>query len=330
MNDDLGRRGARVRRTRTYLSTVLPIGLLALSLAPYLVAWDRLPEPLAGHWSLSGRPDAFMPRLVALGITLIMVLVASGVAAKLVRRRNAGQGELAAPVAASLFIGTLGSMFSLVTVRANLDATSWLSAGGVGPATVLGVLAVAALVGAWAFRRARDLESPESTPVPGWTPAARRLKPGESAAWSGTARSRWAPVGAAVGIAGAAAALAFGRVPMAGLLLTVALVFVPFTAVWVTAGPAGVRVAYGPFLWPVSRVRMDLISSASSVEVRPAQWGGWGYRGSLKLFGKAAVVLRAGEGLRLDLRNGRVFLVTVDGAGGAAGVINEQLVPGRR
>ena len=42
------------------------------------------------------------------------------------------------------------------------------------------------------------------------------------------------------------------------------------------------------------------------------EWGGWGYRGSLALVKKAAIVLRAGPGLRLDLLNGRTFVVTID------------------
>ncbi len=51
---------------------------------------------------------------------------------------------------------------------------------------------------------------------------------------------------------------------------------------------------------------------ASVIDVRPMQWGGWGYRGSLKLMRKAAVVHRAGPGIRLDLTDGRVFVVTLD------------------
>jgi hypothetical protein len=58
------------------------------------------------------------------------------------------------------------------------------------------------------------------------------------------------------------------------------------------------------------------------IEVRPVQWGGWGYRGSVRVFKKAAVVLRKGPGLRLRLRNGAQFAVTVPGAEPAAALLN--------
>jgi hypothetical protein len=40
--------------------------------------------------------------------------------------------------------------------------------------------------------------------------------------------------------------------------------------------------------------------------------GGWGYRGSLKLFRRAAVVTRLGEALQVDLTGARRFCVSVD------------------
>ena len=85
------------------------------------------------------------------------------------------------------------------------------------------------------------------------------------------------------------------------------------------------RVAYGWLRWPSTRIGIDAIRQATAIDVRPSAWGGWGYRGSLRLNRRAAVVVRAGEGLRLDLRGGRVFLVTVDGAVNAAGLLNDTL-----
>ena len=42
------------------------------------------------------------------------------------------------------------------------------------------------------------------------------------------------------------------------------------------------------------------------------QTGGWGYRGSLRLFKRAALVTRRGEALELTLTRKRRFIVTVD------------------
>ena len=56
---------------------------------------------------------------------------------------------------------------------------------------------------------------------------------------------------------------------------------------------------------------------------RPCRCGrggpaGWGYRGSLRLFGRAAVVVRRGERLELSLMGEQSFVVTVDGSATAA------------
>jgi hypothetical protein len=63
------------------------------------------------------------------------------------------------------------------------------------------------------------------------------------------------------------------------------------------------------------------IASGRAIDLRPRDWGGWGYRGSLRLAGRAGWVLRAGEALELTLTDGRRFAVTVDGAAGAAEVL---------
>jgi len=42
------------------------------------------------------------------------------------------------------------------------------------------------------------------------------------------------------------------------------------------------------------------------------QMGGWGYRGSLRVLRRAALVTRRGEALDLSLSKGRRFIVTVD------------------
>jgi len=108
-------------------------------------------------------------------------------------------------------------------------------------------------------------------------------------------------------------------------LLVVGVVNQAFTSVRVSVDATGMRVAYGWLRWPSTRIGIDAIRQATAIDVRPSAWGGWGYRGSLRLNRRAAVVVRAGEGLRLDLRGGRVFLVTVDGAVNAAGLLNDTL-----
>ena len=76
------------------------------------------------------------------------------------------------------------------------------------------------------------------------------------------------------------------------------------------AEPLTVR--YGFLGWPRTSVPLHRIATARAIEIRPTEWGGWGYRGNLALMNRAAVVLRAGPGLRLDLHDGKVFVVTID------------------
>lgn len=103
-------------------------------------------------------------------------------------------------------------------------------------------------------------------------------------------------------------------------------------AVWllasvrVTTSASGVKVAYGPLRWPVTRIPLRRVTHAEAVEVVPT---GWGYRGSLRLFGRAAVIVRKGEGLELSLTGGKSFVVTVDGAVTAAALLNDELARAR-
>jgi hypothetical protein len=61
---------------------------------------------------------------------------------------------------------------------------------------------------------------------------------------------------------------------------------------------------------------------APSGRVDPMTWGGWGYRWVPTRHATAAVVRRV-PGLRLDRTDGRVFVVTVDDADRAAGLVND-------
>ena len=82
---------------------------------------------------------------------------------------------------------------------------------------------------------------------------------------------------------------------------------------------------YGMLPWPRTSIDVVEIESASAIDVRPMEWGGWGYRGTLTLMKQAAVVLRAGPGIRLDLTDGRVFVVTVDNPEPAVALLNAEV-----
>ncbi len=81
------------------------------------------------------------------------------------------------------------------------------------------------------------------------------------------------------------------------------------------------RIRFGPG-WPVRRIPWSRVISVEYLYVHPLQWGGWGYR-ILPLRRAQAIVLRAGDGLRLELSNGQALIVTVDGAKRALDVIRK-------
>ena len=108
-----------------------------------------------------------------------------------------------------------------------------------------------------------------------------------------------------------------------GLVLVVALapLILAFRRLDVTVSAAGVTIAYGLNGWPRQHIH---ISDIVGVGVERVGWrssGGLGYRGSLRLFKQARVLVRHGECLRLDMVRGRRLWVSVDDAEGAVAVL---------
>ena len=64
------------------------------------------------------------------------------------------------------------------------------------------------------------------------------------------------------------------------------------------------------------------VVGAHAIELDAIAHGGWGYRGSRKLFGKASIVVRSGPAVQLDLRGGHQLFITVDDAATAARLLN--------
>ena len=129
---------------------------------------------------------------------------------------------------------------------------------------------------------------------------------------------------------GLAAALLAGRGALAGTvaarwdaavpLLAAGVLMLGFTAVRVTVAARGVTVGYGPLGLRLTRIPLRKIASAAAVERTGFSFG---YRGGLLVFGAAAVAVRRGPALRLALRDGKTFLVTVDDAATGAALLND-------
>jgi hypothetical protein len=144
------------------------------------------------------------------------------------------------------------------------------------------------------------------------------------AAWTGRARlAWWIPlVLIAIGVVLVTTARSLiGALPVALLLL----VYLAFGWIRVSVDARGLRIRYGLLPRPVTSVPLGDIRRAERIDLAPLQWGGWGYRGSRKAFGRAAVVLRSGDAIKLQLTDGSEFAVTVDHAAAGAALLADLL-----
>ena len=106
------------------------------------------------------------------------------------------------------------------------------------------------------------------------------------------------------------------QVPLPAVVaVVVSVVVVQFRRITVTVDKTHLRTAFGSPGWVRVRIPLADIERLEYVpDLRPVRYGGWGYRGSLRLLKKAAVILRRGPGVIFALRGDRRYIVTVDDA----------------
>jgi hypothetical protein len=303
---------------------VVPVAIVTTAVVPWLLAWSDLPNPVATHWGATGRPDDSTSPLAAVALgavpTALAALVLAGSILGAPRPAGGGAGparpRLMATAAMAAALGGLFAVLSAATVVANAGEPTWRDAdlrlGLVLPVATIG-MAVPALLASWALIPAGHAGTVGRAAARGGS---------ERVAWAETCHARW-PVLPAGALAVVAAVVAATEGLWLGAYLALAaLAVLAVGTVHVTAGVRGVR-AVPPTTWPGVRIPLDRIASARAIDLHPMRWGGWGYRGSLRFTGRAAWVLRAGPALELTLVDGRVFAVTIDGAGEAAAVVTE-------
>ena len=145
-------------------------------------------------------------------------------------------------------------------------------------------------------------------------------------AWEGEARGpALVATGAVEAIAGVVAVVA-GLVVLGVVLLLSAAVVLTFAQDRVRIDDRFLHVR-GALPFPSVRIPLWQVESVEVIDLHPLRWGGWGYRGSLRAFGKAAWVVRSGPGVVLHLSRGRTFAVTVDDAEAAAEAIRSHIAP---
>ncbi|MEU4835705.1 DUF1648 domain-containing protein [Streptosporangium sp. NPDC023615] len=307
--------------------------------APPLMLRERLPDPLATHWGVSGGPDGSMPFAafllfevgvwaVVAGVPLVSVLVRPGQ----LRRRSARMGLGALLGGSGLFF--LG--LQAVTLSANLDAPVWWRAAPLGWGALVAILGLVAggWLGALAARPGPD-DGPEATA------GVRRLSLGadQRAVWVSSVRN--VPLAALGGslLAAGTGYVVFALLggegilwSVAGTLAFVGLVGLIFSSVRVQVTEEGIVLFYGPLRLPRWHVPIRRVERAWSEERYPSGVGGWGIRG---LPGSVTVMLRGGECLVLGYVSGGRLAISIDDAENGAALVNtlvarESTGPGAR
>ncbi|MET0881491.1 MAG: hypothetical protein ABWZ14_08060 [Acidimicrobiales bacterium] len=142
-----------------------------------------------------------------------------------------------------------------------------------------------------------------------------------------TAEARWAvPTAVGVVLFGVGLSLLV-QVPLPAVVaVVVSVVVVQFRRITVTVDKTHLRTAFGFPGWVRVRIPLADIERLEYVpDLRPVRYGGWGYRGSLQLLKKAAVILRRGPGVIFALTGDRRYIVTVDDAETLAEVVQSRL-----
>lgn len=312
----------------TWRRAVLAVsGLIlgALSVAPVWLFRAELPSPMATQWDLAGHPQSatsplgfglLIGGLAALGVVSVWWAAAARSLASGARRALAGLGGAHAAFLAGV---------ACQVVRGQRGVVDWRAASGPSLLDLAIILCVSLAAGSFLSLAARRW--PGDTPAEGaagqGAPATVGLRADEHAVWVRRVTAPWLYGLAALGGALLVVGLALGQTALTVTgAVWLALCSEMATAV-VSVDQRGLWVRWGSFgLWRTG-VRLGDVVTAEAIEIQPLEWGGWGYRGSLRLMGRAAVVLRKGPGLRLQLRGDRVLAVTVDDADTAAGLLND-------
>lgn len=307
---------ARVRPRSFEL--LLPVVAITLSIALPLLERAALPDPLAIHWGLDGRPDGSAPlfihvifMFVATTLLSALPLVGAGVSPRATARMLVGLSHGTA---------TLLVLVNRFTLQANRGAAAWTEAAALRPLDLLSMLGLALLAGlvGWtlaAWRPERPVA--QRTVVP-----AAMVDDGEVLIWVGRQALALGQIaGPALLLLGIVLGPLFARDVMrivTPTLVGVGVLLWMLTTVRVSVGPTGLRVGFGPLGWPRLRVELSEVTSVTVEDVVPMVYGGWGYR---MLPGVRAIVIRAGEGLRVGRRGRSDLVITVDDAEVAAGVL---------
>ncbi|MEV4643955.1 DUF1648 domain-containing protein [Saccharopolyspora sp. NPDC049357] len=308
------------RKAFLVLSIAWTVVVTIALVVPMILLRERLPDPIATHFSGAGVPDgstslAMFPLVVLPGWLLLAVFAV--IAGTVGRRRAHRAGSAAMLGAVAVFFAGITAS----TLWTNLDHTAWqdarLPVWHVLP--VLAGAAVAGFAGRLIGNRGPDEPGAESEADDA---AGLDLEPGRRAVWISSVSSRVLVIVGAAGVLVGVGTLVLTGWQVALPALLVGIVVSALSTARIRVDEQGVRAAFGPQRFPVRRIRLEQISGARVARHRALEVGGWGYR---VLPATTAIMLRGGECLVLRLNSGRDFVISVDKPDRGADLVNALL-----
>ncbi len=306
-----------MKTTRFINAAILPAATIAAPVLAIARFRDELPDPVATHWNLDGTVDGSMS-LTGLLLTAGATLVLPGIALLVgttVWSHRLPRGS--APFGAGLgaFLAVLGSAIVVSTAVEQRGLATYTDADS--PAILL-VIAAATVAGLGAALLNRSLPYAPSSLTshrsgPAFSSAeSMELGDAERMVFVETQSVNWLlAVAMAIFLAGVVTVV-FGPILVGVILMLSALPAAALGRIRVQVDRNGVVVRSALIPLRFAKIGLADIESAGAIDVNPMSWGGWGYRGSLRVAGTAAVVTRGGPGMRLDLTKDRLFAVTLD------------------
>lgn len=288
---------------RTLGAAALALAAPLLVLATYVMWRDRMPEPLPVHWGFTGEVDGTAGQAGFFAVTFVLAAVlALGVIAVLLFVRPAAAGRALASIM-TFAVWICGGVW-LVTATLSTDAARAADVRLPWPA-IVALMAVPALLAVATFAllpgRWGEIRDPGSQRRGERAASTLSFAPGEAVMWMDQARAGVMTIVSGVLVAGGLAALlwippeaAAGAVIAAVVALGTAVLLAWMSRITVRIDEDGVHTMWGPCYWPRSVVPLDKIASVRVTDIRPMQWGGWGYRVSTR---GTATVIKAGPGL---------------------------------
>ena len=288
-----------VRRVVAFGLTAVP----AVVSAVLLLTVRDVPDPLPTHWDLHGDVDGTMSRTAFTVMTLAVTIAAAAVAVAFTRAHEDDRVRryaLTACAFAAYLVGGLSVLTLLLARGADSAGSVGMSWFGLAAVLAVAVLVPAVVRVSWPVVYVDD--APPAADLPRID-----LAPRERAAYVTTVRSRgFVALGIGCAVLGVLLLIVSDLV-IGATVLAVTVAVLSLSRVTLRVDQAGLQLGFGPGVR--IRVALDDIRQASVEDIRPLEWGGWGYRIRP---GRRGLILRAGPGLVLELRNGSRFGVTVD------------------